>query len=490
MASLIDGEVRPLLKRNISEDTCRKFGYRTGTYQGEPVQIADYHDADGNVVAQKVRTKDKDFTVLGDLKQAGLFGQHLWRDKGKMVVITEGEIDALTVSQLQDNKWPVVSVSTGAKGAKKSLAKHLDWLLGFETIVLFFDNDEPGREATAECAALFPPGRVKVARMAEFKDPNDALVKNRGGEVISAIWGAKVFRPDGIVSLGELKERARQPIVMGLPWFSPTLTELTYGRRYGELYALGAGTGIGKSEVFDEQIVYDVTVLKQKVAAFKLEQDTVETAKRLSGKHAGKRFHVPDSGWTQEELDNALDELDANQLLFLYDNFGATDWDVIASTIRYLAHAEGVKLFYLDHLTALAAGQPDEREALERIMSEMAALAKELGVIIHFVSHLATPEGKPHEEGGRVTIRHFKGSRAIGFWSHYMFGLERDQQSKDERWRHITTFRVLKDRYTGQATGKVFHFGYNPLTGKLFETEPPEKEDANPFRSEVADQEF
>jgi twinkle protein len=54
-------------------------------------------------------------------------------------------------------------------------------------------------------------------------------------------------------------------------------------------------------------------------------------------------------------------------------------------------------------------------------MKEMAALANELQIIILFVSHLTTPEGKPHEEGGRVTIRHFKGSRAIGFWSHFMF---------------------------------------------------------------------
>jgi twinkle protein len=53
-------------------------------------------------------------------------------------------------------------------------------------------------------------------------------------------------------------------------------------------------------------------------------------------------------------------------------------------------------------------------------------------VMLTFVSHLATPEGKPHEEGGRVMIRHFKGSRAIGFWCHFMFGLERNQQDQDD----------------------------------------------------------
>ena len=88
------------------------------------------------------------------------------------------------------------------------------------------------------------------------------------------------------------------------------------------------------------------------------------------------------------------------------------------------------------------------------------------------VSHLATPMGKPHEEGGRVSIRHFKGSRAIGFWCHFMFGLERDQQAEDETERQTTTFRVLKDRYTGQATGLTFPLNYDHVTGKLYEVSP------------------
>ena len=102
-------------------------------------------------------------------------------------------------------------------------------------------------------------------------------------------------------------------------------------------------------------------------------------------------------------------------------------------------------------------------------MKEMATLANELNIIIIFVSHLTTPEGKPHEEGGRVTIRHFKGSRAIGFWSFLMFGLERNQQAEEDTERRTTKLRVLKDRYTGQATGRVFNLIYDADTGLLKE---------------------
>lgn len=66
-------------------------------------------------------------------------------------------------------------------------------------------------------------------------------------------------------------------------------------------------------------------------------------------------------------------------------------------------------------------------------------------------------------------IRHFKGSRSIGFWCHFMFGLERNQQAEDEEERQTTVFRVLKDRVSGQATGKTFLFGYDHSAGRLID---------------------
>jgi twinkle protein len=130
-----------------------------------------------------------------------------------------------------------------------------------------------------------------------------------------------------------------------------------------------------------------------------------------------------------------------------------------------------VQHFYIDHLTALAATQDDERKALEVIMADVGGLVKELGVAVYLISHLATPEGKPHEEGGRVTIRHFKGSRSIGFWCHYIFGLERNQQDDDPIMAITTTFRCLKDRYTGRATGKTFYMRYDRTTALLDEVD-------------------
>jgi twinkle protein len=461
------GEYRPLNKRGITEETCKKFGYFIGEYKDETVQVAPYRNAEGQVIAQKVRTASKKFSTTGEFKEVVLFGQHLWAAGGKRLVLTEGEIDCLTVSQVQGNKWPVVSIPNGAQGAVASVKKSLEWVCSFDEVVIMFDMDEPGQEAAVKVAELLPPGKAKIASLSA-KDANELLQEDKAQEIVTAIWQARPFRPDGLVSIDELIEDIEKPIEVGLPWWMPTLTKLTYGRRLGELYAFGAGTGVGKTDMLTQQIAFDVTELGHHVGVIFLEQQPVESGKRIAGKIDGARYHVPDAGWDKEQLKKTLVSLKGK--VTFYDSWGETDWDVVKTKIRYMAVSLGIKLIYLDHLTAMA-DTSNEKESLEQTMKEMAGLANELKVIIHFVSHLSTPEGKPHEEGGRVMIKHFKGSRAIGFWSYFMFGLERNQQAEDEDERQTTTFRILKDRYTGQATGHVILLGYDAATGRLYEKE-------------------
>ncbi len=471
------GRYQDLTSRGIRQDVAEKYGYFVGKdTKGQAVQVAPYRNRKGQIVGQKVRGPNKSFYTTGEFKDLQLFGQHLYKTGGKRILVVEGEIDALSGAQMLGT-WPVVSIPYGAQAAARAVNDNIEFLESYEKVVFGFDMDEPGREAVAECSALLSPGKAAIMELPK-KDANEMLQDGLVKEFVTAFWEAREFRPDGIVRLSDIRERILAKPEMGLPWFLESLSKVTYARRLGETYAFGAGTGIGKTDFLTQQIQFDVDVLHEKVGLFFLEQMPPETAKRVAGKFAGKRFHVPDGSWKQEELVEVIDRLEADGRLFFYDNFGATDWNVIKGAIRYLAQAHGVRLFYLDHLTALAAAEEDERVALERIMADMAQTAKALNVIIHFVSHLATPDGKPHEEGGRVMIRHFKGSRAIGFWSHFMFGLERDTQAEEEELRTITTFRVLKDRFTGDSNGKTFFLGYDQTTGRLFETSAPEASSA------------
>jgi twinkle protein len=168
----------------------------------------------------------------------------------------------------------------------------------------------------------------------------------------------------------------------------------------------------------------------------------------------------------------------------LYESYGITDWDAIVERIRFLRHAHDVRYFIVDNLTCLSAIAEDERREIERIMAEAAGLAQELGAFIWMVSHLTAPaEGESHETGGRVLLRHLKGSRAIAAWAHGAVGIERDQQAEDEVERHRSRLRVLKDRYTGRATGKVVPMIYEATTGTLREDTSPE---SLGFRDETA----
>ena len=100
-ASTIDDlEYRAIAARSINLETCKKYGYQIGNFKGEPVQVATYDKG-----VSKLRFKDKRFSWVGDSKTVGLFGEHLFRNKGKRITITEGEIDCLSVSQIFGNKW-------------------------------------------------------------------------------------------------------------------------------------------------------------------------------------------------------------------------------------------------------------------------------------------------------------------------------------------------------------------------------------------------
>jgi twinkle protein len=480
-SGLVDSEPMSLVKRGITEDTCKKFGYGIGTFRGVKVQVANYRDKNGRVVAQKLRDAKKKFVITGDAKSMRLYGEWLWPEGGKMIVVTEGEIDALSVSQLQQNKWPVVSVPNGAQSAARAVANSIEYLETFEKVIFMFDMDEPGRAASVECAQMMSPGKAHVATL-PLKDANECMLGGKGKDVISAIWNAKLYRPDGIIDAADVVDKACADIEIGRPWPWPALTERTYGRRHGELYGFGGGTGTGKSTIFKQLVTHILDNEDVPVGLLMLEETPAMTAKTIAGMRMGKRVHVPGVEYDTEELREALSALGGR--VYLYDHFGSMSFEVIREKIRYMVRSLGVRDIFLDHLTALAASiDTDERKAIDAIMAELSSLTQELNCTIYYVSHLATPEGKAHEEGGRVLEKQFRGSRAIAYWSHFLFGIERDKQDETG----VTTFRVLKDRFTGDSAGLRFGLSYDTETGLLHQVALPDADDANPFNADVGE---
>ena len=471
-ARMIQGKPQALAKRRLTEDTASKWGYKVGDFNGRPTQFAEIRDDEGRVIAQKLRLPSKDFPWLGDKDAApGLWGKHLWSGKGKKIIITEGEIDAMTVSQLQEHKWPVVSVLRGAGGAYKDIKRELQWLDGYEQVVLMFDNDEAGAEATEKCVPLFKPGRVFVATL-PLKDPSEMLQAGRGRELIEAIWQAKPWRPDGVVNAADLWDLFNAEDDPGMPYPWEGLTTMTMGLRARELVTLTAGSGIGKSTVCRE-LAHWLLAHGETVGYIALEESNRKTLKELVGLLLNRRLlQAPKEGpdaVPAEDLRAAFEQLTAGNRLFLYDHFGSLNSERLLGHIRYMAVSLGVRWVVLDHLSIVVSGDEsmtDERRGIDLAMTKLRSLVEETGIGLILVSHLKRPDGKGHEEGAPTSLAQLRGSAGIAQLSDMVVGLERNQQDPSDR--NQMGVRVLKNRYTGE-TGEAAVLEYNTQTGRLSE---------------------
>lgn len=472
-SDFLKGTAKNIPSRCLKQEACRKYKYNTGTYKGQEVQIATYRDLEGNPIFQKVRfTNQKEFMIVGKFKPL-LYGMHLFKGNNKKLIITEGEIDCLSVSQVV-NGYPVVSVPNGASNAKKAIKHNLEWLERFEEVVFCFDMDEAGQKGAKECAALLSIGKAKIMSL-PLKDPNEMLQANRTDELYKATWNGIEYRPDGIVSGEELWDEIDKPVSYGLSYPFPKLTELTYGIRTSEMIVFGAGTGMGKTEFFKEIEAHLLLEHKQNIGIIHLEEQTKETILGLMSKHSSIKFHLPTAEYTEEQKRKAFDETIGTNRVFIYDSFGTTDLDTIKNTIRYMVKGKDCKYVFLDHITALGDGLEDGNNVnqyMRKVVSELANITRELDFTLFTISHLRKSDGKkPHEEGGRVHLDDLYGAAALKQWASYVFGLERNQQAENEGTRHTTTLRCLKDRYTGLAAGQTVSIKYNKYTGKLQETE-------------------
>ena len=89
----------------------------------------------------------------------------------------------------------------GAQSAVSDCQKNFEYINSFDTIVLCFDNDEPGRKASQQVADLFPPNKVKVVDL-HLKDANEYIATNNRKGFTQLWWEARDYTPEGII-LGE-----------------------------------------------------------------------------------------------------------------------------------------------------------------------------------------------------------------------------------------------------------------------------------------------
>jgi twinkle protein len=466
----VEGVVQALPKRGLSEDVCRKYSYSIGKFYEDTCHIANYY-RDGKLVAQKLRFSKngkKAFKFLTEGNNHPFFGQHLFRE-GKLLVVTEGEIDCLSVAQVMQ-KTAVVSVPNGADSSVKACKRNLEWLEGFATVVFCFDMDEPGQSNAKECAALLSPGKARIAHLPR-KDPNEMLIAGQGGEIIKCVLNAREYRPDGIISgsdTWELFMKKRKTESIPYPWKS--VNGKTRGLRLGEMVTLTAGTGIGKS-TFCRELAYYLETIGQRIGYMALEESAGKTTESFLSLELDTPLHLtPDV--PEDLLHEAWDRVMNNDRFYLYDHWGSTDIDVLLKKMKFLVVSCGCKWIFLDHISIVVSGisEGEERRLIDNIMTKLRTFveANNIGLII--VSHLKKLEGnKGHEDGEQVRLSHLRGSGAIAQLSDISIALERDQQS-EEGDADVSAVRILKNRFSGE-TGITGYLQYDKVTGRLIETD-------------------
>ena len=464
---------KELPHRKITEETAKFFNYGYAEQNGERVQVATYEDQLGRPVAQHLRLKGpkgKTFRWVGDCKNVQLWGQKLWRQHGSygniFAVITEGEIDAMSISQVQGNKFPVVSLPSGAQSANKYLAANLKWLNQFAKIVLCFDSDEPGIQAAEKAIEILPAGKAAICRLPR-KDANEMLLAGEGEELKSLLWKATPVRPDSILNANDLwEELTKEGASSVCPFPYPMLDQFTRGFRKSQMITICAGSGTGESSLCRE-LAHHFLKNKLTVGYIALEESVQRTMQGILGIELNKPLHLEEQIEEVEGLKSAFDKLFGTEKLFLYDHFGSMEPDRLIEQIQYMATAEGVDVVILDHLTIVISGlaDVDERRAIDITCTKLRQVVESTGVAIILVSHLRRPQGVSHEQGSQVSTSDLRGSSAILQLSDLCISAERNQQG-DPAERSEMQLRILKNRHTG-STGPIDKLLYDENTGRL-----------------------
>ena len=472
--------------RRISGKITSKFGVtvsfnKEGKIDKHYYPYFDSKDTN-NLIGYKERTvATKEFQIIGTNKGSGLFGQEANRSGGKYLTICEGEIDALSISEMFDGKWQVVSLKNGANSASRDIKDNLDYIESFDNVVLCFDQDPAGFEAVKAVQDIISVGKLKVCKL-PMKDANEMLMNGKIKEFTNAWWSAESYTPAGIIRGKDTWEyliKSNDSVTVDYPWQG--LNKFTYGFRTKELVTITSGAGMGKTSVVKELESYILNTTEDNLAIIHLEEAIETSVTGLMSIEANIPLHIPQYARELSETDKKAlwQKSVGDRNVFFYDHWGSMSEDSLLNVIRSYAKSYECRWIILDHLSIVVSDQDgiaDERKAIDAIMTKLRKIVQETGVGLFLISHLKRPQGKAHEEGGQVSLSELRGSAAIAQLSDIVIGLERNQQDDDPIIRNQTTLRVIKNRFSG-LTGKACRLQYDSETGRLTEV----TEDAEGF---------
>jgi twinkle protein len=252
--------------RGLSEATLRKYRvglsahkFQTDTGWEEQPCVTfpwlTWNSDHGDFVTERIKlrslTLKSNQRILPPGGAWGFFGWHIVPASESVIILTEGEYDAMAVYQATGRC--ALSLPNGARSLPPAL---LPCLERFEKIILWMDDDPAGHEGAEKFVEKLGVKRCLVVSNSGAKDANDALLQ--GLDLNTILNSAAPLPHEQIISFKDLRDDVYRQLtgetfLKGAQCTSlPSFNKLLKGHRRGELTILTGSTGIGKTTILSQ----------------------------------------------------------------------------------------------------------------------------------------------------------------------------------------------------------------------------------------------
>lgn len=420
---LIDKNIEEWFKvaRGISLSTLRKAKVTSGnTFMpqvNDTVNTIQFNYFDDNeLINVKYRDLLKNFRLHGGAKVI-FYNLNALKDPTKdYIIITEGEIDAL--SFIESDRNAVVSVPNGSPKQKgkdtkinmEYLNNHYDlfddeWrkknnLQPLKRIILATDNDEPGIALKNEFIRRFGAGRCYQVNFGDCKDANEFLIKYGSLSLSVLVDGAVPVPMVDVITVSDLENELNNLKKNGLHPGAQVGSE-TFQKMYSfEGARLTIVTGVsthGKSEYLDDIATRLAVRYDWKFAVFSPENFPIELhVSKLVSKITGKEFNDV-SGL---ELKEAYDFIKTH-FIWIYPSDDNYTLDNILAISDSIISRYGTNALIIDPWTEIDKQGQEDTEGINKSLSLLSRYKRSRDVHVFLVAH---PTKLPKDSNGKVIV--------------------------------------------------------------------------------------
>lgn len=444
-----DPAIRYMKSRGISENTCKKYEITTKA-DDDNVLVFPFKDQDGEMRFIKYRNMtfkkgdpgskewcEKDCMPI-------LFGMAQCNLDNKTLIITEGQIDSLSVAEVGfDN---AVSVPTGARGTTW-IPHCYDWMLkNFKEIIVFGDYENNMITLSDMIGNRFKRSmNVRVVRKEDYQGCKDAneLLNTKGKQAVAdAINNAQAMLNSRVKDMADVEyvDLSKKPKVKTL--YSKLDDLLKGGMMMGQVILVTGKRGNGKS-TFASQLV--CSALSQNYNSFMYSGELPDywVKSWIDGQIYGNQ------NLTNSQIKECEDWYRGR--LFIYSNeiIDNDETDDLLAALTDTIIKKDIKFAVLDNLmTAIDAGT---NEALYRKQSEfvgkLAKIAKAYEMVIVLVAH-------PRKSKAEFDNDDVSGSADITNRVDVVMSYDKDNQRGDD----IRVLKVTKNRISGKLDSYTMYY--------------------------------